>query len=500
MAEFFERRTEFGVGDGCGGLVGGFDGAARRGRARGGGLEVLHEAQAGDGDLAEIGVDAGDEFDGEVLQFHRHRAGAADGEGAGEEFARLADGGEGGADDLVPVGHHLGGGGGAFAEGGAHEGGHQGGDGAGAVDMALVVVGFARHTRSMPAPDFLFDWSTPLLDWYDRSRRRMPWRALPGEAADPYRVWLSEIMLQQTTVAAVIPYYEKFLSRFPDVAALGAAESDAVMRAWAGLGYYARARNLHACAKAVVALGGFPRDIEGLRALPGIGAYTAAAVGAIAFGLEVVPVDGNVERVVSRVFAIEGVLPGSKPEIRAGAALLGASGVRPADFAQALFDLGATICTPRNPACAICPWRAPCVGQARGIAAELPRKAAKKARPLRHGAVFWLQDDTGRVLLRRRVAKGLLGGMIELPGTAWRAEPWAFDEAQAAAPAAVAWRHIGQVEHGFTHFALHLDVYVGQGASNAAEGFLVDGAAVEGEALPSVMSKCVRLIRERTTR
>ena len=314
----------------------------------------------------------------------------------------------------------------------------------------------------MPLPDLMFDWSTPLLDWYDRSRRRMPWRALPGEVADPYRVWLSEIMLQQTTVVAVIPYYEEFLSRFPDVAALAAAESDAVMRAWAGLGYYARARNLHACAKAVAALGGFPRDIEGLRALPGIGPYTAAAVGAIAFGLPVVPVDGNVERVVSRVFAIEAPLPGSRPQIRAGADRLGAGGVRPADFAQALFDLGATICTPRRPACAICPWREPCAGRARGMAGELPRKAAKKARPLRHGAVFWLEDAAGRVLLRRRAAKGLLGGMVELPGTEWRGVPWSEAEACAASPAAVAWRQIGRVEHGFTHFELHLDVYMGR--------------------------------------
>lgn len=345
----------------------------------------------------------------------------------------------------------------------------------------------------MPRPDLL-------LDWYDRHRRQMPWRALPGEAADPYRVWLSEIMLQQTTVAAVIPYYEKFLSRFPDVGALAAAESDEVMRAWAGLGYYARARNLHACAKAVAAMGGFPRDIEGLRALPGVGPYTAAAVGAIAFGLPVVPVDGNVERVVSRVFAITAALPGSRPEVRAGAERLGASGARPADFAQALFDLGATICTPKNPACAICPWREPCAGRARGIAAELPRKAAKKARPLRHGAVFWLEDAAGRVLLRRRPTKGLLGGMIEVPGTAWRAAPWGLDEARAAAPGAADWRLAGRVEHGFTHFELLLDVYVGRGASNAAEGFLVEGAAVEAEALPSVMMKCVRLIRGRSAR
>ncbi len=336
-----------------------------------------------------------------------------------------------------------------------------------------------------------------LLEWYDHSRRRMPWRALPGERMATYRVWLSEIMLQQTTVAAVIPYYEKFISRFPDVAALAAASSDEVMRAWAGLGYYARARNLHACAKVVVAMEGFPRDIAGLRALPGVGPYTAAAVAAIAFDVPVVPVDGNVERVVSRVFAITAALPGAKGEIAAGAARLGASGVRPADFVQALFDLGATICTPSNPACGICPWMQGCAARALGIAAELPHKAAKKARPLRHGAHFWVQDAAGGVLLRRRPAKGLLGGMIELPGTAWRGKAWGEAEALAAAPMPASWRLAGAIEHGFTHFALRLEVYFAEVGVIDAEGFIVASAGVEVEALPSVMHKCVRLIRGR---
>ena len=227
-----------------------------------------------------------------------------------------------------------------------------------------------------------------LLLWYDRHRRSMPWRARPGEAADPYRVWLSEIMLQQTTVAAVGPYYDRFLLRFPSLQTLAAAPTEAVMEAWAGLGYYARARNLHACAKAVAALGAFPRDVAGLRALPGIGAYTAAAVASIAFGVPVVPVDGNVERVVSRLFGIETPLPQAKVAIAAASARLGddpEARRRPPDFTQALFDLGATICTPRNPACALCPWRPACVACAGGQPDRLPVKPPRRVRPLRYG-------------------------------------------------------------------------------------------------------------------
>ena len=336
-----------------------------------------------------------------------------------------------------------------------------------------------------------------LLAWYDRHRRRLPWRALPGEATDPYRVWLSEIMLQQTTVAAVIPYYEKFLTRFPSVAALAAAEEEDVMRAWAGLGYYARARNLHACAKAVAARGGFPDTIEGLRTLPGIGPYTAAAIGAIAFGIPVIPIDGNVERVMSRLHAITDPLPASKPQIAEAAARL--AGPRPSDLAQALFDLGATICT-RTPACAICPWREPCAARRLGIAADLPRKLAKPERPQRHGAQFWLQDSAGRVLLRRRPPEGLLGGMTELPGTPWRTDPWTDAEALAHAPMPATWRHAGEVTHVFTHFALHLTVHAATVADISAPGFLVPADDVAAEALPSVMMKCVRLIRPRSAR
>lgn len=332
-----------------------------------------------------------------------------------------------------------------------------------------------------------------LLAWYDRHRRDLPWRAPPGRTADPYRVWLSEIMLQQTTVAAVAPYYERFLVRFPDVAALAAAPEEAVMQAWAGLGYYARARNLHACARAVAVRGGFPRDVEGLRALPGIGPYTAAAVAAIAFGVPVVPVDGNVERVVARVFAIAAPLPGAKPAITAAAAGLGADAAaraRPSDFAQALFDLGATVCTPAAPGCGGCPWVAGCAGRRLGIAAELPRKAPKAARPLRHGAHFWLTDGR-HVLLRRRPPRGLLGGMSELPGTPWRAEQWPVAEALAHAPMPARWSPAGEVRHGFTHFALQLDVFAARVERIEAEGFLVPLEALAGAALPSVMRKCV---------
>ena len=337
-----------------------------------------------------------------------------------------------------------------------------------------------------------------LLAWYDRNRRRLPWRAPAGETAEPYRVWLSEIMLQQTTVAAVIPYFESFLTRFPNLAALAAAEEEAVLTAWAGLGYYARARNLHACAKAVAAAGAFPRDEAGLRALPGIGPYTAAAVAAIAFGVPVVPVDGNVERVTARLFAIATPLPGGKPAIAAAAASLGADAAaraRPADFAQALFDLGATVCTPASPACALCPWRADCAGSRAGIAATLPRKAEKQPRPLRHGVHFWLADPHGRVLLRRRPARGLLGGMTELPGTPWRAAPWTAPEWAAHAPMPAAWCAAGEVRHGFTHFELRLTLLAAEVPAIAADGFLRAIAALDAEALPSVMRKCAALRR-----
>ncbi len=341
-----------------------------------------------------------------------------------------------------------------------------------------------------------------LLAWYDRHRRVLPWRAGPGETADPYHVWLSEIMLQQTVVNTVIPYYRRFLALFPTIEAMAAAPEEDVLKAWAGLGYYARARNLHACARAVSQLGGFPTDADGLRKLPGIGAYTAAAIAAIAFGQPLVPVDGNVERVAARVFAIDAPLPGARRAIGAAAATLNREPVarsRASDFAQSLFDLGATICTPRNPACAICPWMAGCAGRRQGIAATLPVKAAKPVRPHRFGAAFLLTDASGRVLLQRRPPTGLLGGMTELPGTTWRPEPWGEPEAAAHAPARADWRRLGSVLHVFSHFALTLDVYEGSveavPAARLQQGFLRAPHALAGEALPSLMRKCLALSR-----
>ena len=333
-----------------------------------------------------------------------------------------------------------------------------------------------------------------LLAWYDRNRRILPWRAGPGDRADPYVVWLSEVMLQQTTVAAVAPRFAAFLRRFPDVGALAEASWEEVARAWAGLGYYARARNLHAAAKAVAARGGFPEDEASLRALPGVGAYTAAAVAAIAFGRPAVPVDGNVERVMARLFAVRESLPGAKPALAAHARAFcaaGAARARPGDFAQALFDLGATLCTPRRPGCALCPLRGGCKAHAQGIAEALPARAPRTTRPRRHGTAFWLEDWRGHVLLRRRPPEGLLGGMAELPGTPWRAEPWGLEEACAHAPAAAAWRSAGVVRHVFTHFSLALSVLVARVESLPAQG--VPRAEVLESGLPSVMAKAARL-------
>lgn len=321
--------------------------------------------------------------------------------------------------------------------------------------------------------------------------------------ADPYRVWLSEVMLQQTTVAAVIPYYDRFVTRFPTVETLAQAPLESVLSLWAGLGYYARARNLHACAQAVAASGGFPSDRAALAALPGIGRYTAAAIAAIAFGLPAVPVDGNVERLAARLFAIETPLPAARAAIRTAAERLGAdphARARPADFAQALFDLGAAICTPAAPLCVLCPWSPHCRGRQAGIAAALPHRAARPPRPQRFGVHFWLTDQAGRVLLRRRPPAGLLGGTSELPGTPWRAEPWGEDEALAHAPMTLAWRWAGQVRHGFTHFELAIDLFAARTERIEAAGSLVTADQLAGEALSSLMRKCAAMARGHTPR
>jgi A/G-specific adenine glycosylase len=337
-----------------------------------------------------------------------------------------------------------------------------------------------------------------LLAWYDRHRRDLPWRAKPGEPADPYRVWLSEIMLQQTTVGAVRPYYGRFLELFPTVEALAEAPAETVMGAWAGLGYYSRARNLHACAKAVAQRGGFPEAERELRALPGIGPYTAAAVAAIAFGRVAAAVDGNVERVISRLDQIETPLPAANAEIHARTlALVPAD--RPGDFAQALMDLGATICTPKRPACALCPWMSPCRARAAGLQETLPRKLPKREGELRRGAAFVTLRRDGAVLLRTRPPKGLLGGMAEVPTSEWRAD---YDVAKAVldAPLDARWRRLpGFVRHVFTHFPLELSVHVAKvpSGTEAPEGMRwAPASALAGEALPTVMRKVLAAAME----
>jgi A/G-specific adenine glycosylase len=344
--------------------------------------------------------------------------------------------------------------------------------------------------RRSPAVD-----SHDLLAWYDRHRRDLPWRAGPGETADPYRVWLSEVMLQQTTVAAVKPYFARFLKRFPTLSELAAAPAESVMQAWAGLGYYSRARNLHACAQAVAERHGgrFPDTEDGLRALPGIGAYTAGAMAAIAFGRRAAAVDGNVERVVARLFLVEQPLPAAKPLLRALTRDL-VPDDRPGDFAQALMDLGATLCTPRRPACALCPWREPCAARAAGRQEELPRKADKAERPLRVGAAFLALRHDGAVLLRTRPAKGLLGGMAEVPTSPWAAD-YDLTGALDDAPLAARWRRLpGTVRHVFTHFPLELTVFSARvrRETRPPEGMRwVPGPALNGEALPNIMRKVI---------
>lgn len=291
-----------------------------------------------------------------------------------------------------------------------------------------------------------------ILNWYDSSARSLPWRLPPGSRAkpDPYRVWLAEIMLQQTTVAAAGPYWRRFLDLWPTVAALAAAEDSDVMREWAGLGYYARARNLLAAARKVAEMGAFPETEVGLRQLPGVGPYTAAAIAAIAFGERATVIDANIERVASRLFALEEPLPAGRPALHA-ALSPHVPADRPGDFAQALMDLGATICTPKTPRCLLCPVQTVCAAFALGNPEAFPRKVAKAARPHRKGLAWWIEHG-GEVALVRRPPKGMLGGMLGLPGTAWSA-----DEAERF-PFAADWQLLGAVRHGFTHFELSLAV------------------------------------------
>ncbi|HXW26961.1 MAG TPA: A/G-specific adenine glycosylase [Xanthobacteraceae bacterium] len=355
-----------------------------------------------------------------------------------------------------------------------------------------------KRRKARPHPS-----AAALFAWYDRHRRALPWRAKPGEAADPYRVWLSEVMLQQTTVKAVAPYYARFLDRWTRIEDLAATPLGDVLKAWAGLGYYARARNLHACARAVVDRHGgrFPDDVATLAKLPGIGAYTAAAIAAIAFGRRATPVDGNVERVVARLFAVEKALPAAKPVIRRLAEAI-TPAVRPGDFAQAMMDLGASICTPVRPACALCPWNDACAAHRLGSPETFPRKSPKAEGRLRRGAAFWVERADGAVLVRTRPARGLLGGMSEVPTSEWSHR---FDEAAAlgAAPnvscgaTAPMWRRLpGKVSHTFTHFPLELVVYaaaVPPGTRAPRGARFVARAALAGEAWPSLMRKVIAL-------
>ncbi|WP_292029276.1 A/G-specific adenine glycosylase [Brevundimonas sp. UBA2416] len=323
-----------------------------------------------------------------------------------------------------------------------------------------------------------------LLDWYDAHGRTLAWRASPGsQAPDPYRVWLSEVMLQQTTTPHATPYFQAFTTRWPTVTDLAAAEDADVMAAWAGLGYYARARNLLACARAVAnAHGGvFPDTEAGLLALPGVGAYTAAAVAAIAFDRPANVVDGNVERVMARLFAVETPLPAAKPELKRLAATLVAAD-RPGDWPQALMDLGATVCRPGKPLCEACPLTAWCAGYASGHPERWPLKTKKAERPHRAGVAWVLRDDRGRVGLVRRPDKGLLGGMLSLPTSDWSVTP-----SDATPPVAADWREAGAIEHVFTHFSLTLTVRVAEGSGD----FLWTDPEAALAALPTVFRKAL---------
>ncbi|RIA56408.1 A/G-specific DNA-adenine glycosylase [Dichotomicrobium thermohalophilum] len=345
------------------------------------------------------------------------------------------------------------------------------------------------------------DIAEDLLAWYDVARRDLPWRAPPGQRADPYHVWLSEMMLQQTTVKAVAPYYRAFLARWPRIEDMARAPVEDVLAAWAGLGYYARARNMHKTARIVAdELGGrFPRTAGELVKLPGIGPYTAAAIAAIAFDEPATVVDGNVERVVARLFAVRERLPGAKPKLRSLAETL-TPRHRPGDFAQAMMDLGATICTPRTPACSRCPLRADCQGLAEGVAATLPLRAPKAERPQRRGAAFVARRPDDHVLLRRRPEKGLLGGMMEPPTTEWRTETRSETALLGEAPVAADWRRVlAPVTHTFTHFHLMLDVYTADVPADTpapdACRWVAAGDLPE-EALPSVMRKVLAAASE----
>lgn len=340
-----------------------------------------------------------------------------------------------------------------------------------------------------------------LLDWYDAHARVLPWRYRAGNTANPYHVWLSEVMLQQTTVQAVIPYFGKFVDKWPTVQKLAAAPDDHVMTAWAGLGYYARARNLLKCARIVSKdyNGVFPRTLEGLKALPGIGDYTAAAIAAIAYDYPATVIDGNVDRVVSRYFAIQDPLPDSKPEIRERAKLMfeGAKVSRPGDFAQAMMDLGATICIPKTPRCGVCPVRQNCQGRIKGLQNELPMRKEKAARPKRIGYIYWVQNSKGHILFEKRPDSGLLGGMNGFPTTEWKSSGRVSHISAMKIPDNYKMIRNLKVYHTFTHFDLELQGIVldaPKGFRCKPDQFWVPVEEIHILGLPTVFKKFARLM------
>jgi A/G-specific adenine glycosylase len=339
--------------------------------------------------------------------------------------------------------------------------------------------------------------SDQLLAWYDVHARDLPWRnppgaAVPDDPAWPYRVWLSEVMLQQTTVAAVKPYFAKFTAVWPTVEALAAARDDDVMAAWAGLGYYSRARNLVKCARAVAQRGGFPATEAELRALPGLGDYTAAAVASIAFGQRAVVVDANVERVTARLFAITEPLPGAKKAIRAAADRI-TPAARAGDFAQAMMDLGSQICTTKAPRCLLCPLAGACAGRKAGEPEALPVKPAKKAVPERRGTAYWITRAGGaEVWLVTRPDSGMLGGMRALPDDGWTARQDGSGKAPVGGEAML----LGAVRHGFTHAQLSLEVVgITTDLQPAGEGQWWPVAAIEEAGLATLFLKAARLAK-----
>lgn len=337
-----------------------------------------------------------------------------------------------------------------------------------------------------------------LLDWYDRHRRVLPWRALSGQTPNPYHVWLSEIMLQQTTVGAVGPYFTKFLDKWPDVQALAAADQDELMEAWAGLGYYARARNLHKCAKEVVRLygGKFPNTKEELQNLPGIGDYTSAAITAIAFNKPATVVDGNVERVMARIFAVKQPLPKSKPKLKELATLFfNGYANRPGDLAQAFMDLGAGVCIAKTPRCSLCPVSNHCHALAEDIAADLPRKEKKKKKPQKYGHIYWITDGNGSVLLHRRPDKGLLGGTLALPTSQWLADSKDLSRPSFIEAVKCESYKKAHIDHSFTHFDLKLTLRRAENyTATVPEGyFWTPREEIEIQSFPTVFKKAVAI-------